>query len=171
MAGDKLRRFYELLVNPLGISLMFLLMVVTVYSVVRRYFFKNPDLWAFAISYWVFGIMFLLGCGYAIYYSVHTGVDILYKKASTKGKILLELLTHLSYLIPAIVLLPYAFRFAFRSTIIGETDATIPVISPPIWWYKWILVASLVLVIPISILSLVKSVKEVRKQGNINDKQ
>jgi len=164
LAGDMLRRFYELLVNPLGTFIMFLMMVVTVYSVVRRYFFKDPDLWAFAITYWIFGIMFLLGCGYAIYYGVHTAVDIVYKKVSRRGKYLLEVLTHLSYLIPTMALLPYAVNFAWRSTLIGETDATIPVISPPIWWYKWVLVASLILVIPITILTLVKRFKEIRQE-------
>ena len=167
LVKDKIRHLYELLVNPLGTTVVFLMMVITVYSVIRRYFLRDPDLWAFSITYWIFGIMFLFGCGYAIYYGIHTSVDIIYNKVSRNGKLILETIITLSYLIPAILLIPHAINYAWRSTIAGERDVTIPVISPPVWWYKWILLISLILIIPAAILGYVKKFKEIRQSESL----
>ncbi|MEM1639895.1 MAG: TRAP transporter small permease subunit [Desulfurococcaceae archaeon] len=130
------------------------LVFLTVYSTVLRYIFREPDVRAFFLSTWLWGIIFLLGFGYALYENAHIRVDLLYNHVSMRMRKIL-FITGLSVcLISLIVVLPNYVQLAWRSYLINERDSTIPIFSPPVWWYKWLLVFTSILAV-IQILSVI----------------
>lgn len=127
--------------------LSFFLIFVTVYSVFSRYFLRNPDIRCFFVSNWLLGISFLLGGAYTLYVGGHVSVDIIFQRLPPYVKKLLTMIDLLVILVFGFVMLLNSISYAWRSTLIDEKDSTMVVFSPPIWWYKWFIAISLVLII------------------------
>lgn len=58
-----------------------------VYEVVARYAFIAPTMWAYDMSRFMYGAMFMLGAGYALSKGVHIRADFIYRnwRPSTQG--------------------------------------------------------------------------------------
>ena len=59
------------------------------YEVIMRKLFLAPTIWAYDISRFLYGALFMLGAGYALSKGVHIRADFLYRnfKTKTQGKI------------------------------------------------------------------------------------
>ena len=55
-----------------------------VYEVLARKFFLAPTIWAYDISRFLYGALFMLGAGYALSKGVHIRSDFLYRNFKTK---------------------------------------------------------------------------------------
>jgi TRAP-type mannitol/chloroaromatic compound transport system permease small subunit len=122
-----------------------LLMVLTVYSTIMRYILRAPDVRSYFISIWLWGIIFLLGFGYALYEKSHIRVDVLYTNTAHRTRRIMDIMGLVIGLLCLIIVLPNSLQLAWRSYISNELDSTIPLYSPPIWWYKWLLVFTFIL--------------------------
>ena len=71
----------------LTVPLIFAMM----YEVIARYVFTAPTVWAYDMSRFLYGAMFVLGAGYALSKGVHIRSDFLYRNwsARTQGTVLL----------------------------------------------------------------------------------
>ena len=60
-----------------------------VYEVLARKLFLAPTIWAYDMSRFLYGALFMLGAGYALSKGVHIRADFLYRnfKTKTQGKI------------------------------------------------------------------------------------
>jgi TRAP-type mannitol/chloroaromatic compound transport system permease small subunit len=113
-----------------------------------RYVLRMPNMWFFFISTWSMGLLCLLGAAYTLRTGGHISIDILYLKVRSQTvRQVLDYLALASVLICSVVLLYVASSAAWYSTFINEADETYVLIKPPIWWYKWFLVVSVVLLI------------------------
>jgi len=77
-----IKRFTYSVISTILFLLIMLLMIITVYGVVMRYFLRSPDVRVFFLSIWFWGFIFLLGFGHALYEKTHVFVDILYNRLS-----------------------------------------------------------------------------------------
>lgn len=50
-----------------------------VYEVLARYLFVAPTMWAYDMSRFMYGAMFMLGAGYALSKGVHIRADFIYR--------------------------------------------------------------------------------------------
>jgi len=121
------------------------LTLIVVYGVLCRYFFRAPDIRTFFLSNWLYGIVFLLGCAYTLQIKGHIVVDVLYIRLSPKVKKAFDLLNLFTYLLFCSIMIPTSISLAWYSYSINELDSTMVFFSPPIWWYKWFIVISLIL--------------------------
>jgi TRAP-type mannitol/chloroaromatic compound transport system permease small subunit len=133
-------------------SLSSYLVLVTIFanffSAFLRYVFRAPNMWFFFISTWSMGLLCLLGAAYTLKTGGHIYVDLLYNKINSPNiRQVLDYLVLTATLVSLAVLLYISSLAAWYSTIINEADETYVLIRPPIWWYKWFLVASLVLLV------------------------
>lgn len=149
-----------LVITRLLFCCILLLIVLTVYSAISRYIFREPDIRAFFLSTWLWGIIFLLGFGYALYEKAHISVDLLYKFTPTRSKKIFTIAGLIICLVPLIIVLPSYAELAWRSYLINELDSTIPIFSPPVWWYKWLLVLAFILATVQIISAIVEEVKK-----------
>ena len=65
------------------------LMFAMVYEVLARKLFLAPTMWAYDLSRFFYGALFMLGAGYALSKGVHIRADFLYRnfKVKTQGRI------------------------------------------------------------------------------------
>lgn len=127
--------------------LIFALTFVTVYSALARYFLRMPDMRAFFLSIWLYGISFIFGCAYNVLTKQHTVLDLLYIRLPPRGKRILDWLGLFSTLLLCIMLIPISTSMAWYSYLIKEQDFTSIVYAPIIWWYKALVVPTLILTI------------------------
>ena len=64
------------------------LIFAMVYEVLARKLFNAPTMWAYDMSRFLYGALFMLGAGYALSKGVHIRADFLYRnfKTKTQGK-------------------------------------------------------------------------------------
>jgi len=124
------------------------LMVSVVYGVVTRYFIGRADPRAFFLSVWLYGVVSVLAGGYLVATEGHVYIDLVYKRLGGRARKILDVLSLAVIAIAcAIIAIPGA-QAAWRSTVINEVDSSLGIIfAPPIWWYRWVAVAGVVLVL------------------------
>jgi TRAP-type mannitol/chloroaromatic compound transport system permease small subunit len=157
-----IKRFTYSVISTILFLLIVLLMVITVYGVVMRYFLRIPDVRIFFLSMWFWGSIFLLGFGHALYEKTHVFVDVFYSRLSQAMQKALRSFGLLISLLCIVIMLPNSMQLAWRSYLICERESTLPIFSPPIWWYKWFLISALTLA-ALQILSAISNEVRARR--------
>lgn len=104
-----------------------LLTVAICYEVFARYILQAPTMWAFDVSYMLYGILFMLAGPYALARNAHVRGDFLYRTWSPATQARLDLLLYILFFFPGILALCYAgFTFANFSWFIFERSANSP---------------------------------------------
>ena len=78
-------KFSKWIGNVVCWILMPLIFAMT-YEVLARKLFHSPTIWAYDISRFLYGALFMLGAGYALSRGVHIRADFLYRNFKTKIK-------------------------------------------------------------------------------------
>jgi len=97
------------------------MILVTVYDVILRYFFRSPTAWAYEISWMTYAAFFILGGAYTLVEDSHISVDIFFRKFSPRMQSYLKAIFLLVLLLPFVfIILRYAIPWAWHSTLIME---------------------------------------------------
>ena len=95
---------------------------ITVFlEVVSRFFFDNPTIWAYDMSYMLYAALFMLGAHYALLRGAHIRTDMLWEKFSdrTKGKI--DFYAFILFFFPGMILLfGSSWDDAWQAFTLGE---------------------------------------------------
>jgi TRAP-type mannitol/chloroaromatic compound transport system permease small subunit len=78
------------------------------YEVIARYVFSAPTIWAFDMTYMLYGTMFMLGAHYALLKGAHIRTDMLYEKYSDRKKGLVDSIAYLLFFFPGMALFFFA---------------------------------------------------------------
>ena len=76
--------------------LMPLILAMT-YEVIARKLFLAPTIWAYDISRFLYGALFMLGAGYALSKGVHIRADFLYRNFKIKNQGLIDFTLYLLF--------------------------------------------------------------------------
>ena len=82
----RIDKFSKMVGNIVCWILMPLIFAMT-YEVIARKLFLAPTIWAYDISRFLYGALFMLGAGYALSKGVHIRADFLYRNFKTKIKV------------------------------------------------------------------------------------
>jgi TRAP-type mannitol/chloroaromatic compound transport system permease small subunit len=97
------------------------------YEVFARYILQAPTMWAFDVSYMLYGILFMLAGPYALARNGHVRGDFLYREWAPVTQARLDLVLYFVFFFPGILALCYAgFTFANFSWFIFERSANSP---------------------------------------------
>jgi TRAP-type mannitol/chloroaromatic compound transport system permease small subunit len=103
------------------------LMFVVVYEVISRYFFNDPTIWAFDISYMLYGSLFMLGAAYALLHQGHIRTDMFYSKWSPRTQGLVDASLYLLIFFPGLLFFLLAgWQKVVHSWSIAETSELSP---------------------------------------------
>lgn len=92
-----------------------------VYEVVARYAFIAPTMWAYDMSRFMYGAMFMLGAGYALSKGVHIRADFIYRNWAPRTQGLIDATLYIVLYFPGmIVFLIMGTDFAMNSWERGE---------------------------------------------------
>ena len=132
------------------------LAIVVFYEVVSRYFFDSPTIWAYDLSYMLYGALFMLGAAFALRRGAHIRTDMLWDKFSdaTKGRI--DFFAYIFFFFPGMILLfTTSIDDAWQALALGEVSEQTPW-RPYLWPIKS--------VVPLTaLLLLVQGVSEILK--------
>ena len=101
-----------------------LVMGITLLEVFLRYGFNRPTMWVHETSQQIFAIAFLLGSAYTLQEGGHVRVDIFYRRLSTKGRAIIEIVSSLFYFIFIGILLWKGGEMAYESVTMLERTQT-----------------------------------------------
>ncbi|MEW6334660.1 MAG: TRAP transporter small permease subunit [Thermodesulfobacteriota bacterium] len=132
------------------------LAIVVFYEVVSRYFFDDPTIWAYELSYMLYGALFMLGAAFALRRGAHIRTDMLWEKFSetTKGRI--DFYAYILFFFPGMILLFLtSIDDAWQAFTLGELSQQTPW-TPHLWPLKS--------VVPLTaLLMMIQGVSEVLK--------
>jgi TRAP-type mannitol/chloroaromatic compound transport system permease small subunit len=126
------------------------------YEVIARHFFGAPTLWAYDVTFMLYGSLFMLGSAYALHKGAHIRTDFLSEKWSIQTRGAIDAVAYLLFFFPALgVFLYVSGEAALYAWQIGETSEQ-TAWRPLLWPFK--------AVIPLScLLLLVQGVSETAK--------
>lgn len=116
--------------------LMVPLIGAVVYEVVARYAFNAPTIWAFDVTYMLYGAMFMLGAAYALRAGAHIRTDFFYEGWSPRTRGIIDSVAYLVFFFPGIALFLWVgWDEAWYAYEIGEMSEQTPW-RPLLWPLK-----------------------------------
>lgn len=114
-----------------GVFLMFILVLT---EVVRRYFFNSPTVWGNELTQLIFGAYVILSGGHILARGGHVNVDIFYARLSPKGRALADIITSSIFFLFCGMLLYYGGSLAWESLTTFEHSQS--AWNPPLYPFK-----------------------------------
>ena len=97
------------------------LILAMVYEVLARKLFTAPTMWAYDMSRFLYGALFMLGAGYALSKGVHIRADFLYRNFKTKTQGMIDFWLYLLFYFPGLIVFLYMTTgFVQESIMRGE---------------------------------------------------
>jgi TRAP-type mannitol/chloroaromatic compound transport system permease small subunit len=143
-------RFADSLSAWVGKAFAWSIMVMTLgvsYEVFVRYGLRSPTVWAFDISYMMYGTLFMVGGAYALSRDSHVRADIFYRLMSDRAQAALELVLYFVFFFPGVLALIFAgWKYVARSWRYQEVSTMSPA-NIPIYQFKTVIIVAGVLLV------------------------
>ena len=133
------------------------LILAMVYEVLARKLFTAPTMWAYDMSRFLYGALFMLGAGYALSKGVHIRADFLYINFKIKTQGIIDFWLYLLFYFPGLIVFLYmTIGFVQESIMRGERgmDTTW---MPYMWPIKTCLLIGIIFLLIQGISELLKS--------------
>ena len=134
-----------------------------VYEVIARKFFLAPTMWAYDMSRFLYGGMFMLGAAYALSRGVHIRADFLYRNFKVKNQGLIDFWLYILFYFPGLTFFLYMTTiFVVESIQRGEKGMD-TAWMPYLWPVKSCLWFGIVFLLIQGVSELLKSHYAMRK--------
>jgi TRAP-type mannitol/chloroaromatic compound transport system permease small subunit len=136
--------------------------VAVTWEVVARHFFRAPTIWAFDVTYMLYGTHFMIGTAYTLMRVGHVRTDMLYQNWSVKRQNIIDAIGYLFFFFPAMILLFYfGWQEASHSWSIGETSDASPW-RPIVYPFKTVIPVTAILLLIQGIGEFLKNIYAIR---------
>ncbi len=103
----------------------------TCYDVFMRYLFRAPTDWAFDLSYFMYGALFMMAGAYTLSRNGHVRGDVIYRLTPYRVQAAVDLVLFCIFLAPGFTaMLIYGIPYARQSWDIGEVSIYAPTGAP-----------------------------------------
>ena len=161
-AGDALTRALDAITRIVGRVTAWLILPMVaslVYEVTARYVFDAPTIWAYDMTYMLYGTLFMLGSAWTLQRGGHIRTDTFYADWSPRTRAIVDSLCYLIlFLPPMVVFLKLGADYFWKSFQQNERIVTSPWL-PIVWPFKLVIPVSAALLIVQGISELIKSVR------------
>ena len=148
------------------------LMIAMVYEVLARKLFLAPTMWAYDMSRFLYGALFMLGAGYALSRGVHIRADFLYRNFKTKTQGKIDFWLYILFYFPGLIVFLY-MTVGFVSESIQRGEKGMDTAWMPLMWpIKMCLLIGIIFLLIQGISELLKSYWAAKKgqwPGEKND--
>jgi len=155
----------DAIANWCGRAVAWLIIPMTIavtWEVVARHFFRAPTIWAFDVTYMLYGTHFMIGTAYTLMRVGHVRTDMLYQNWSIRRQNWIDAIGYFFFFFPAMILL---FFFGWQefshSWSIGETSDASPW-RPIVYPFKGVIPLTALLLLLQGIAELLKSIYAIR---------
>ncbi|HEY7741713.1 MAG TPA: TRAP transporter small permease subunit [Burkholderiales bacterium] len=147
------------------------LVLAVSYEVVARYLFSAPTIWAYDVSYMLYGAIFMLGAAYALHKGAHIRTDFFFEKWSIRTRGVIDSVAYIAFFFPALTVFLWVSGaegwYAFE---IGEVSEQTPW-RPLLWPFKMVIPATCLLLLIQGVSETIKSVYAARTGIELEHKE
>ena len=128
-----------------------------VYEVLARKLFLSPTIWAYDMSRFFYGALFMLGAGYALSKGVHIRADFLYRnfKVKTQGRV--DFWLYLLFYFPGLIVFCYMTVGFVQESIMRNEKGMDTTCMPYMWPIKTCLLIGIIFLLIQGVSELFKS--------------
>ena len=131
----KIDKFSKIVGSIVCWILMPLIFAMT-YEVLARKLFLAPTIWAYDISRFLYGALFMLGAGYALSRGVHIRADFLYRNFKTKTQGKIDFWLYLLFYFPGLIVFLYMTTIFVQESIMRNERGMDTTWMPFMWPIK-----------------------------------
>lgn len=124
---------FSLWVGRLVCLLLIPMMAVVIIEVVGRKLFLAPTDYAYDVSRWTMGAMFMLGAGYALMRGVHIRADFLYRGLPVAWQGRIDLVLYLVFFFPSLALFTWV-SFEYFAKAFGTEERSMDTAWMQVVW-------------------------------------
>ena len=128
-----------------------------VYEVLARKLFLAPTIWAYDMSRFLYGALFMLGAGYALSKGVHIRADFLYRNFKTKTQGKIDFWLYLLFYFPGLIVFLYMTTIFVQESIMRNERGMDTTWMPYMWPIKSCLWFGIIFLLVQGISELFKS--------------
>lgn len=134
-----------------------------VYEVVARYAFQKPTMWAYDITFMLYGAHFMLGAAYTLQKGAHIRTDFFYRMWSERSQATVDLIIYLVCFFPGVgFFLWVSIGFFWKSWEQGERIATSPWL-PIVYPFKAVIPLTAALLLVQGMSEVLKCIEAIRR--------
>jgi TRAP-type mannitol/chloroaromatic compound transport system permease small subunit len=132
------------------------------YEVTARYAFNAPTVWAYDVTYMLFGAQFMLAAAYTLLKGGHIRTDVFYERWSPRTRATIDAVSYLLFFFPGMTFVLYASAAeAWQSWLIGERSDWTPW-RPVLYPLKAVIPVTAALMLLQGFAELVKCLRVIR---------
>lgn len=133
------------------------------YEVIARYLFNAPTVWAYDMTYMLYGSIFMLGAAYTLLKKGHIRTDMLYNNWSPRRQAKIDAIMYLILFFPGMILYFWAsLDYAVHSWVTNEKAGNSPWM-PIVYPFKTVIPVTAVMLIIQGVSEFLKSVNAWKK--------
>lgn len=154
-------------INDAASWLMYPLILVIMYEIVRRYFLNSPTNWVYDMTWILYGCFVFLGGAYTLHVGGHVKADIIYNMMPPKGKAVFDIIGYAVFYFPVMTLMVYScFTYFLKSWQLQDVS-NMTIWAPVLWPCKLIILISMVMLLLQGIVECVRDLAPLfRGRGN-----
>ncbi len=126
------------------------------FEIISRYVFVLPTVWASELMIYFCAILYILGAAWTLQVGRHVKIDMVWGKASPRGRRMLDIITFPFFALYMTLLIWVGFEFAMESISLKETSGT--PWDPPIYPIKTIFVVGTVMLLMQGVAKLIRDI-------------
>jgi TRAP-type mannitol/chloroaromatic compound transport system permease small subunit len=161
-AGNRLTQALDAISRVVGRATAWLIIPMVgslVYEVFARYLFDAPTVWAYDMTYMLYGTFFMLGSAWTLQRGGHIRTDTFYANWSPRRQALVDAACYVLFYLPAMgVFLKLGAEYFWKSFQQNERIVTSPWL-PIVWPFKFVMPATAALLIIQGVSELIKCVR------------
>ena len=154
---------FNLLIGKIVSWIIVPLFLAMVYEVISRKFFLAPTMWAYDMSRFMYGGMFMLGAAYALSRGVHIRADFLYRNFKIKNQGLVDFWLYLIFYFPGLIFFLYMTTGFVLESIQRQEKGMDTAWMPLLWPIKACLWFGIVFLLIQGVSELLKSYYAMKK--------
>ena len=128
-----------------------------VYEVFARKLFLSPTIWAYDMSRFLYGALFMLGAGYALSKGVHIRADFLYRNFKVKTQGTVDFWLYLLFYFPGLLVFLYMTIGFVQESIMRSEKGMDTTWMPYMWPIKTCLLVGIIFLLIQGISEILKS--------------
>ena len=128
-----------------------------VYEVLARKLFLAPTIWAYDISRFLYGALFMLGAGYALSKGIHIRADFLYRNFKVKTQGVVDFTLYILFYFPGLLVFLYMTTGFLQESIMRGERGMDTTWMPYMWPIKTCLWLGIVFLLVQGVSELFKS--------------
>ena len=161
-AGNRLTQALDAITRVVGRVTAWLIIPMVgslVYEVFARYLFDAPTVWAYDMTYMLYGTFFMLGSAWTLQRGGHIRTDSFYANWSPRRKAIVDAACYVLFYLPAmVVFLKLGAEYFWKSFQQNERIVTSPWL-PIVWPFKFVMPVTAALLIIQGISELIKCMR------------